>query len=365
MNKFCVFCGEAPDGKTKEHVIPKWLIQLTGDVNREAFFGFIKDPELSKFKKRKYSFGNFTFPACDTCNNKYASLEGKTKTILQNILDGNDILSSDLSIFLDWLDKVRVGIWLGMLTLDKDTHPKVEPNFHIETRIGQHDRILIVEKSDGLQPKLNFGGAETFSFAIMPSAFVLIVNNYYFTNISSVFLFSRRLGFPFPQKTVLSPDSDQIRCDLSEGRERIMLPLLRRTIHEKGKEFYQPMFSGGLMSSDVEYYNSDYVHEHSMNHEKGIGNIFEVNNKNVSEYCHDDLINLTPNHVHNDEELFIRSAINVYNWQNWLSNLLPSLELLSPEQRKYVKNRLGTGIKINNIFIKKHNKSLSNIANYL
>jgi hypothetical protein len=35
VNKVCVFCGEKPTNKTKEHIIPEWLIELTGDINRD------------------------------------------------------------------------------------------------------------------------------------------------------------------------------------------------------------------------------------------------------------------------------------------------------------------------------------------
>ena len=32
MDKFCVFCGNKPKGKNNEHIIPKWLIEFTGDA---------------------------------------------------------------------------------------------------------------------------------------------------------------------------------------------------------------------------------------------------------------------------------------------------------------------------------------------
>jgi hypothetical protein len=36
MDKFCVFCGESPENKNKEHVIPQWLIRMTGYSKRIA-----------------------------------------------------------------------------------------------------------------------------------------------------------------------------------------------------------------------------------------------------------------------------------------------------------------------------------------
>lgn len=37
--KFCVFCGKKPKNKTKEHILPKWLIKLTGKPNRQINVG--------------------------------------------------------------------------------------------------------------------------------------------------------------------------------------------------------------------------------------------------------------------------------------------------------------------------------------
>ena len=39
QGKFCVFCGKPPDGKTREHVVPYWLLEMTGDPTRVVAFG--------------------------------------------------------------------------------------------------------------------------------------------------------------------------------------------------------------------------------------------------------------------------------------------------------------------------------------
>ena len=69
----------------------------------------------------------FAFPACGRCNVIYSTLESEVKPILLKILDGIEIRSEELSLFLDWLDKVRVGLWLGMKQLDDydDNSPMV------------------------------------------------------------------------------------------------------------------------------------------------------------------------------------------------------------------------------------------------
>lgn len=360
MAKYCVFCGGKPDKKTKEHVIPRWLIELTGDPNRKVNLGFVKDFK-KEIKFREFAFSHFTFPACQVCNAKYAELESKVKPILVNILDEKNINTDELNVFLDWLDKVRVGLWLGMNLLDKN-YADVDPNFHIENRIAQYDRLLIIEKSDSTREKLNFGGVDNLAFSLMPSAFLLVVGNYYFTNISYMFLFHRRLGFPFPKNMYVQPDDERLVAEFSNGINRIMYPLLRKPIKEKGIVLYQPMFRRGLVEGTNDKYNNDYVTKHSMNFDEGVGNIFIQNNGKLNEYSKEEIVNLTPAYVHEEEKLRMNSAINIREWQNWLTHQMPSLDKLSVEQKKYVKQRFKTGVLINNLFIRHIKESLLKTA---
>lgn len=355
-----MFCGRKPERKTKEHVIPKWLIEMTGDANRTASFGFKKNFETI-LKRREYSFGQFSFPACDGCNAKYSTLESDVKPILLKILENIGIRSEELSLFLDWLDKVRVGLWLGMKQLDDcdQNSVMVDPNFYIENRIGQYDRMLIIEKSDSRKIRLNFGGVDTLSFALTPSAFTLIVNNICFTNISYMFLVSRRLGFPFSQKTFFRPQSNQLESEISEGKERIILPVIRQAVRERGTKIYQPMFAGGLFYGDLSYYDSGYVRAHSMDHEKGVGNLYIEREGKLSEYGKKGLINFNTSIIQDDRELLNQSSINILIWQNWLSEkLLPSLEQLSPEDRREIKERFRGAVRFNNLLIKHHEEKL-------
>ncbi|QCT97623.1 hypothetical protein FEV13_12355 [Stutzerimonas degradans] len=353
MAKVCVFCGAEPNGKTKEHVVPRWLIELTGNPKREVFLGFEKNPQA---KPRKFAFDQLTFPACDACNNKYASLENSVKPVMKKILDDQDVTVVELNNFLDWLDKVRVGLWLGMIQLDKN-YAGIDPNFHIETRISQYDRMLIVEKTNAAKCKLNFGGVDALSFSLTPSAFVLIVNNYYFTNISYMFLLHRRLGYPYPQSMHLESGREQVAVVLAEGRSRVMRPILRKSIKEKGKVIYQPMFRCGLMGAGSVDYKNDYMRVHSMDFESGVGNIFSQRKSDVVEHFLGDKLNLTPDIMQNDSDLFVRSAIHISEWQNWLVQFLPNTDRLSRDERQFVRERFKTGVKINNLLIDRY-KSL-------
>jgi hypothetical protein len=104
--KLCVFCGSAPESKTREHVIPQWLIKLTGDPKRKANFHI--DWKKNPPGIRQFAFDQFTFPACDTCNSNFAKLEGAAHEIVTALLAGGELAETDFHLLLDWLDKVRV-----------------------------------------------------------------------------------------------------------------------------------------------------------------------------------------------------------------------------------------------------------------
>ena len=117
--KKCIFCGDKPENKNKEHVIPKWLIEMTGDKKRSGYFGFDKfteadvaasntlDNEMGK-PHRVYSFNSFAFPACEECNKAFGRKESAVKPILKKIINNDGIVRGELDFFFDWLDKVRV-----------------------------------------------------------------------------------------------------------------------------------------------------------------------------------------------------------------------------------------------------------------
>lgn len=82
--KRCIICGEPPSNKNKEHVIPKWLIELTGDPKREWNLG-VQTGHPDR-KLRKYAADQFQFLACETCNGRYSDLEGRAKSYMSDLL---------------------------------------------------------------------------------------------------------------------------------------------------------------------------------------------------------------------------------------------------------------------------------------
>lgn len=350
LKKHCVFCGKKPQDKSKEHVVPRWLIELTGDPSRNANFGFNKDPTQKTLTPRSFAFDKFTFPACSACNQKFSGLEANVKKTMMSVLNAEPVSVPSLSELLDWFDKVRIGLWLGMRLLDKNI-ASVEPNFHIETRLGRRDRLLIVEKSDFSGKRLNFVATDTINFALTPSAFMLIVNNYHFTNVSSLFLCARRLGFPYAESMRLYPGREETEVHLAKGRERVMRPVLRRAIAERGDPIYQPMFKDGLSEGTREFYDTAYVREHSLSFPEGIGNLFVDGPTGVMKFRHDEEFSIEPTKTQPVRRLDILSGINVLEWQLWLHEELPSMELLPQEQRRHIKSRFGMAGRINKMLV--------------
>ena len=56
VERFCVFCGAKPNKKSREHIIPQWLIELTGDPQRQAVFGPFLDERTRELTYRNFAF---------------------------------------------------------------------------------------------------------------------------------------------------------------------------------------------------------------------------------------------------------------------------------------------------------------------
>jgi hypothetical protein len=341
--KFCVFCGKKPEGKTKEHIIPQWLIKLTGDPNREITIGIASTLILGKreYDLRKYSFSSFHFPACRNCNSEFSKLEDDAKEIMEKILQREFISNIEISKLLDWLDKVRTGLWLGGLLLDRDLAP-VRPNFYIKDRIGEKDRCLVVYEMNDDWKGIQFSGTNFPAFSFTPSCFSLCVNNYYFLNISTDFLFSRNIGFPFSvDKYFLDQDSRTI-VSMSPGLERIRLPLLKFRFAKPSIELYQPMISKKFCESQVEIaelYQRDFIKTNCLDFQGGIGGVFYMESNKLVRLEDDVEICLSDEKIKYDRETFLNTlARQLIDIQYLMLKDFPSVDKLSVEQRKSAKS---------------------------
>jgi hypothetical protein len=254
MKKFCVFCGKEPNPKTNEHIIPKWLISLTGNPKRDCHITYFSpDPDIAD---KTIPFDQLVFPACSKCNQYYSNLEDQTKQIVLRILNDDELPFSDLNIFLTWLDKIRIGLWFSQIYLGKNCLG-INPHFYIDNRISRKDRLLYIYKTDFSGGRINFLGVNTPAFQFFPSCFGFVINNYLFINMSKDFLLSSRLGLPYPKEQYYSKDVNTL-YHMSRGRNKIQLPLTKFNFLEFCIKLYQPILIEG-MNCAYEYYNTDYI----------------------------------------------------------------------------------------------------------
>lgn len=264
--KVCVFCGKPPSAKTKEHVIPKWLIELTGSPKRQIQCNF----DGSKL----ISFDQFTFPACKECNEEYSALESSVKLIVLKLLNIKPISPNEISLLLDWFDKVRVGLWLAYRYLYKDKCG-IAPRFFIKQRIAQTDRMLGFYFIKGAPQGINFTGASTLLFQFTPSCFILRINELYIQNVVNPFLFSHRLGYPvLADQKYSGLTSTEMEFNLKAPRATPKYPVLPFMQIRPTFSLFQPVINKDLCSVLSEKYTPSEKSRLFMNWDNGLGQIF-------------------------------------------------------------------------------------------
>lgn len=336
MEKFCVFCGNKPQLKNNEHVLPRWLIELTGDPKREVRLG--DDKTKKGYPMRSFSFGQFKFPSCTACNDEFSNLETHAKMIVDKIMLLDNVSAAELSVLLDWFDKLRIGIWLGFFYLDKNW-AGIKPKYYIRQRMGAHDRLLCIYRARSERECLNFIGCDTPSFYYAPCCFTLRINSFYFFNISYMFLFARRMGLPYGSDIHCLPDEENPENYLTvgtgtEGTQRIMTPLLKKPFRIQGTELYQPMFSH-LDKKDTAFYDNDYVRNMSMNWKKGVGKIFKQDGFSLLEYPLEtakDWLSLQTYDLNSTIKSVVQQTLE---WQIYINDNSPSLDRVPKEEQKY------------------------------
>jgi hypothetical protein len=267
--KFCIFCGKKPEHKNMEHVIPQWLIRLTGRENKDVY-------ENYPASHKHLNFMQFKFPACEKCNSEYADLEANVRPIMIDILDGKTVSGEKISLFMDWFDKVRIGLWLVEMCYDPELKRQVHPNFYIDSRIARADRFLSIRKLQmpANSQGISFIGTNTPLFHYFPSVFALIVNNLCFINASNVNLVAPRTGFPYlRENAVLNPFKPEVECSLIHGRKKVTNPIVKPFIpYSESITFYQPILQDVNKQSWVAC--EDYALNHCYDADAGKCGVF-------------------------------------------------------------------------------------------
>lgn len=242
--RFCVFCGKHPQAKNREHVLPQWLLALTGDPSRVVSLGV----NYKTGEKISFAWQALVVPACVSCNSKFSILEGRVRPIIDGLLSRQSMLANDYDTLLDWLDKVRVGLWLNY-HLIQENPTGLNPSFHIENRVRTKDRLVAVYPLEGSAIGLNALGVETLAFHRAPSTFGLRINDILLINCSSDYIFSGRCGFPYPKKMQLFLDGkNQGMMHVSEFRitRKRKSPLFRFKLYKPSIYILQPIMQKGV-----------------------------------------------------------------------------------------------------------------------
>jgi len=159
---------------------------------------------------------------------------------------------------LDWLDKVRVGLWLGYRYLQQNPHP---PNFTINSRFGTKDRMVAVYPLADHQRGLNTWGPESQLFQIKPSVFSLRINNILLLNASWDYMCAARCGYPYPRKvTLVRGHSGMIAASNFRSRKKVAHPIMSGLM-KSSVTVFQPIIQHnvdgsvtGLTQSDIDYH---------------------------------------------------------------------------------------------------------------
>ena len=362
MAKYCVFCGNKPQDKNKEHIIPRWLINKTGNPTRNINLGIDMRLENNGERVRSHAFDKLTLPACEKCNSQFGKIEEKVKCVIESILEHNCMRYEDISILLDWLDKVRIGLWHYFYIMNGNIMD-IDPHFHINSRVRAFDRMLIIYKVPGMTKGINFIGTDTMAFQLMPSAFLFRINDYYFLNISKEFLLARRFGFPFLEsKEYVNEQSDQFVASIVAGTGKMRLPLLKYSFLEGGTEVYQPiLFDIENKELFRKLYDNEYVRQHCLDWNGRLGKPEVIRVKKCVGDEKEELVRFYE--IYSDAKLFhIYMAMEIYKCQiELIKNTEIGTNNLSDEIKRIYDDKANAAIRYNKFIIEKLEKELKEI----
>ena len=265
--KICVFCGKHPKDKTKEHVLSNWLLEYTGNPNRSMRFHYL---DRGKIIEKNMAFSDFTFPACNKCNNAFSKLEKSSKSAINKLSNNLGLNCYELDKLLDWFDKVRIGLWLGIHFCFAGNNWGIKPNFYINQKVGTSDRALIIYRIDSRNKhRLMFPGINTPSFAHSPTCFALYINEIVLINISTDFLVSKRSGYPFPEKLIwMGNGGIQVNTTGPSWEEKIESPILGFSYDRRCTVITQTIVKKYIYFLSKYYSNNHYMKQNKLSRGK-------------------------------------------------------------------------------------------------
>lgn len=341
ISKFCVFCGAVPESKNREHIIPAWLIEMTGNPNREVDLGFDFTGRIEG--QRRYAFDQFVVPACEACNTEFGHLESRAKLVVAAMLERQPLSAADCSTFLDWLDKVRAGLWLAMLMLNQN-YQGIIPNYHIGQRLGAADRMVVVYEChpDGWEGVV-WTGTDSPVFHAMPSCFAMTINQFSFVSVSREFLLAERMGLPYPSSRWLVGDR-RPSITLAPGAKRMKLPVFPYEFQSGGRTLYQPAIPRGSIKTEglaydpYEPYQDAWVRMMFRDFDSGEGHVFLPSRHGLVRYSESPSTQWLPPFRLSRLESTWASYSAVWEILGMLYDDAPSMDRLTPDKRAHAES---------------------------
>ncbi len=132
------------------------------------------------------------------------------------------------------------------------------------------------------------------------------------------------------------PEQQQLNVCTS-GRNRVMVPLLKKRFTVKGTEIYQPMFRYRNLDSKIRgFYDTPYVRENSMDWDQGIGKISIQDKGKIREYPASPSKEYIPDTTYETEDLSFRIVVQTLEWHSSIDSLAPSLKNLAYEEKQRI-----------------------------
>jgi hypothetical protein len=186
-------------------------------------------------------------------------LENAARQAVFRLIGGGPITAIDCTHILDWLDKVRVGMWLASLYL-LNNPSGIKPNFAIKLRAALKDRMVAVYRCSTTMRGLDVLGFQTPCFHHLPSCFTLRINDTFLLNISADFLLARRFGLPHPSDRMITR-AEGLEFKLVRGTEQLVQPLLELPLAPYELAVYQASWRAELTNEKSDFYKTPYVEE--------------------------------------------------------------------------------------------------------
>jgi len=105
-----------------------------------------------------------------------------------------------MSSLMDWIEKIRIGVWLAYCTLEGHERG-AEPRYHIDSRLGRKDNLIAIGRTTDDGEMLKFFPFCDPLFSHIPCFFLLQVNWISIINVSTDWLVARAYGLPYYSPT--------------------------------------------------------------------------------------------------------------------------------------------------------------------